>query len=91
MPSDLLGKIPQWLKSLHQMENELRSAARQSLLLRKDEASEYLAEARRLLEKGHSATRRATNPQTVHKHPCAKTAKSRMSRLCANRSPGARG
>jgi hypothetical protein len=54
MPSDLLGKIPQWLKSLHQMENELRSAARQSLLLRKDEASEYLAEARRLLEKALS-------------------------------------
>ena len=50
MANDLLDKIPQWLKSLHQMENELRSAARQGLLLRKDEASTHLAEARRHLE-----------------------------------------
>ena len=50
MANDLLDKIPQWLKSLHQMENELRSAPRQGLLLRKDEASTHLAEARRHLE-----------------------------------------
>jgi len=49
---DLLDKIPHWLRSLHQMENELRSAARKGLVLRKDEASEHLAEARRLLALG---------------------------------------
>ena len=51
MADDLLDKIPHWLRSLHQMEGELRSAARKGLLLRKDEASEHLAEARRLLER----------------------------------------
>ena len=47
---DFLDKIPQWLKSLHNMENELRSAARKGLILRKEEASEHLAEARRHLQ-----------------------------------------
>ena len=50
MPNDLIDKIPQWLKSLHQMETELRSAARKGLILRKEEASEHLAQARRHLE-----------------------------------------
>jgi hypothetical protein len=39
MANDLLDKIPAWLKSLWDMENELRSAARNGLILRKDEAS----------------------------------------------------
>ena len=46
----LFDRIPQWLKSLHKMENELRNAARKGLILRKDEASEHLAQARRHLE-----------------------------------------
>ena len=46
----LFDRIPQWLKSLHEMENELRNAARKGLILRKDEASEHLAQARRHLE-----------------------------------------
>ncbi len=50
MAEDLLDKIPQWLKSLHEMENELRRAARSGLILRKDEASEHLAAARQHLE-----------------------------------------
>jgi hypothetical protein len=50
MANDLFDKIPQWLKSLWQMENELRNAARNGLILRKDEASNHLAEARRHLE-----------------------------------------
>jgi hypothetical protein len=50
MVDDILAKIPQWLKSLHAMEGELRNAARNGLLLRKDEASVHLAEARRHLE-----------------------------------------
>jgi len=35
--NDLLDKIPQWLKSLYQMENELRRAARNGLVLRNDQ------------------------------------------------------
>ena len=50
MANDLLDKIPDWLKSLWHMENELRNAARNGLILRKDEASAHLAEARRHLE-----------------------------------------
>ena len=53
MANDLLDKIPAWLKSLWDMENELRSAARNGLILRKDEASAHLAEARRHLGEGH--------------------------------------
>ena len=49
MANDLLDKIPAWLKSLWHMENELRNA-RNGLILRKDEASAHLAEARRHLE-----------------------------------------
>jgi hypothetical protein len=45
-PKSLLDQIPQWLKSLHEMENELRNAARKGIILRKDEASQHLAEAR---------------------------------------------
>jgi hypothetical protein len=51
MPADtLIDLIPQWLKSLHEMENELRQAARKGLILRKDEAAEHLAQARRHLQ-----------------------------------------
>ena len=48
--NDLLDKIPQWLKSLYQMENELRRAARNGLVLRNDQAAEHLAAARRHLD-----------------------------------------
>jgi len=47
MANELLDKIPDWVKSLWHMENELRSAARNSLFLRKDDAAAHLAEARR--------------------------------------------
>jgi hypothetical protein len=50
MTDSFLDKIPGWLKSLHTMENELRQAARNGLILRKEEASQHLAEARRHLE-----------------------------------------
>jgi hypothetical protein len=50
MATDLLDKIPQWLKSLHQMENELRSAARNGLVLRHEKATEHPAQARRHLD-----------------------------------------
>ena len=32
MANDLLDKIPDWLKSLYHMENELRSSARNDLI-----------------------------------------------------------
>jgi len=51
MATDLLNKIPDRLKSLWHMENELRNAAPNGLILRKDEASAHLAEARRHLER----------------------------------------
>jgi hypothetical protein len=50
MAQDLLDQIPKWLKSLWHMENALRNAARNGLILRKDEASAHLAQARRHLE-----------------------------------------
>jgi hypothetical protein len=65
--SDLFDRIPQWVKSLHEMENELRNAARKGLILRKDEASEHLAQARRHLEtalKEAKGVEPANGPQT---------------------------
>ena len=50
MANKLLDKIPIWLKSLWHMENELRNAARSGVILRKDEVTTHLAEARRHLE-----------------------------------------
>ncbi len=35
----MANDLPDWLKSLWHMENELRNAARNGLILRKDEAS----------------------------------------------------
>ena len=67
MANDLLDKIPEWLKSLWHMENELRNAARNGLILRKDEASAHLAEARRHLEKAMNEAKGiepANGPQT---------------------------
>jgi hypothetical protein len=67
MPNDLLDKIPSWLKSLWDMENELRSAARNGLILRSDEASVHLAKARQHLEKAMNQAKGiepADGPQT---------------------------
>ena len=65
MANDLLDKIPDWLKSLWHMENELRSAARNGLILRKDEASAHLGEARRHLEQALNEAKgsKTTEPQ----------------------------
>jgi hypothetical protein len=67
MPNDALDKISAWLKSLWDMENELRSAARNGLILRTDEASAHLAKARQHLEKAVNEARGiepANGPQT---------------------------
>ena len=50
MADDFSSKIPNWLKSLYEMENELRDAARNGLILRNEKASEHLAGARRHLD-----------------------------------------
>jgi hypothetical protein len=63
----LLDKIPRWLQSLAAMENELRNAAKQGLILRKDAASEHLAQARRHLQEAFNEARGqepAHGPQT---------------------------
>jgi hypothetical protein len=44
---DLLGKVPPALKSLWNMENELRSALQNAIFMRKEEASEHMAEAKK--------------------------------------------
>ena len=67
MPDDLTEKIPQWLKSLHHMETELRNAARSGLVLNRQKASEHLAEARRHLQetlKAAHGVEPANGPQT---------------------------
>ena len=64
---NLFDRIPQWLKSLHEMENELRNAARKGLILRKEEASEHLVQARQHLERVHNEAKGvepADGPQT---------------------------
>ena len=48
--ADLLDSVPNWVKSLHQIETELREAARSGVFLQKDKALEHLAEARRHID-----------------------------------------
>jgi hypothetical protein len=63
VPNDVLDKIPQALKSLYQLENELRSALLDGVILRKDEARQHLSEARRHLEDLLNSARKETvNP-----------------------------
>ena len=50
MADDLLARIPGWLKSLYEMENELRDAARNGIILRSEKASEHMASARKHLD-----------------------------------------
>ena len=50
MANDLLGRIPAWLKFLYEMENELRDAARNGIILRNEKATEHLAAARKHLD-----------------------------------------
>jgi hypothetical protein len=59
---NLFDRIPQWLKSLHEMENELRDAARKGLILRKDEAADHLAQARRYLRDALSEAKGVESP-----------------------------
>ena len=65
MSDDLLDKIPEWLKSLWHMENELRNTARSGVFMRKDDATAHLAEARRHLEDVMKAANRGKQPPPV--------------------------
>ena len=71
MANTLLDQIPDWLKSLWHMEQELRSSARHGLVLRKDEAAEHLAEARRHLEEAWQSAR-GNEPANGPKTPLRK-------------------
>jgi hypothetical protein len=64
MSENLFERIPQWLKSLHEMENELRNAARKGLILRNDEASGHLAQARQTALDQAKGMEPANGPQT---------------------------
>jgi hypothetical protein len=75
--NDILDKVPDWLKSLWHMENELRNAVRNGLILRKDEASAHLAEARRHLEQAVNEAK-GIERQTGRKHLCARKARSSL-------------
>jgi hypothetical protein len=63
MANDLLDKMPAWLKSLWDMD-EPRSAARNCLILRKDEASAHLAGHAGILMNAAKGIEPANGPQT---------------------------
>ena len=60
--SDILDSVPDWLKSLHHMENELRRSARHGLIFRWKEACEHLSEARGHLEQAMREAKGAEPP-----------------------------
>jgi hypothetical protein len=45
---NFFNRIPKRMKSLHEMDNELRNAARKGFVLGKEEAAEHLARGRHL-------------------------------------------
>ncbi|WP_290989365.1 hypothetical protein [Hyphomicrobium sp.] len=50
MPDDIKETVPKVLKTLWDLENELRGAAQNSVVLRREEAKKHLAEARQHLD-----------------------------------------
>lgn len=50
MADSIKDTVPKVLKTLWDLENELRGAAQNSVILRRDEAREHLADARRHLD-----------------------------------------
>lgn len=59
--NDIVDKIPSPVKSLWDIENELRSAAQNAIFLRNDEAKKHLEEARRHLENALKAFQSSSN------------------------------
>ena len=66
MANEIFDKIPAWVKSLWDMENELRHAARKGIILRTDEASAHLSEARRHLDKAINDTKSSITQTPSH-------------------------
>ncbi len=50
MSQSIKESVPKLLKTLWQLENELRGAAQNSVVLRRDEAKRHLSDARRHLD-----------------------------------------
>lgn len=50
MPENIRETVPKLLKTLWDLENELRDAARNGVILRREEAKQHLAEARQHLD-----------------------------------------
>lgn len=50
MPENIRETVPKVLKTLWDLESELRGAARNSVILRREEAKHHLAEARQHLD-----------------------------------------
>lgn len=50
MPDNIRKTVPKALKTLWDLENELRSAAQNSVTLRREDAKRHLAEARQRLD-----------------------------------------
>ncbi|CAA2139897.1 hypothetical protein [Hyphomicrobium sp. ghe19] len=50
MPENIRETVPKVLKTLWDLENELRGAARDGVILRREEAKQHLAEARQHLD-----------------------------------------
>ena len=64
--ADIFDRVPAWLKSLYQIETELRNAARNGIVLQKDKALEHLAEARRHIDE---MTKKSKGPDAVSTPP----------------------
>jgi hypothetical protein len=84
MADDLLSRIPAWLKSLYEMENELRDAARNGLILRNEKASQHLAGGRRHLDEVMKQVR-GEEPSDRRRH-CAKRALMATREKCVHQS-----
>ncbi len=70
--SNILGEMPESLKSLWNMEKELRGAAQSALFLKNDEARQHLEDARRHLADAMSAMKSGSPPPPVEQ-PIAPT------------------
>ncbi len=75
MADNFADKIPNWIKSLWDMENELRSAAQKGVFLKKDEASNHLAEARRHLDEFMGSMSQSGAPTNSPSQPPTSTPK----------------
>ena len=71
MANDFLKNMPPSLKSLWRLENELRRALQNAVLLRREDASENLEEARQHMEAAVQAVR---GEQPHHKGPAPSAA-----------------